>query len=49
MVKVANKRLPDLNVRDGDAQALDFPNEQFDVVAMNFGVMHLHALPAQCI
>ena len=46
MVEIAHKRLPDLDFREGDAQALDFPNEQFDVVAMNFGVLHLPDPPS---
>jgi SAM-dependent methyltransferase len=41
MVQLARRRNPDIDFREGDAQALDFPDAQFDVVTMNFGVLHL--------
>ncbi|MEX1071565.1 MAG: methyltransferase domain-containing protein [Anaerolineales bacterium] len=41
MVRLAKKRNPQIEFREGDAQALDFPDDSFDVVVMNFGVLHL--------
>jgi ubiquinone/menaquinone biosynthesis C-methylase UbiE len=41
MVRLAQKRSPDLEFRLGDAQALDFPDHSFDVVLMNFGLLHV--------
>ena len=41
MVRIANERNPDIEFREGDAQELDFDNNTFDVVVMNFGVLHL--------
>ncbi|HZR36044.1 MAG TPA: methyltransferase domain-containing protein [Nevskia sp.] len=41
MVALARRRHPDLEFREGDAQALDQPDAAFDAVAMNFGLLHL--------
>ncbi len=41
MVRLARERNPQIDFRTGDAQALDFEDDSFDVVAMNFGVLHL--------
>ncbi len=41
MVRLARKRNPEIEFRPGDAQALDFEDDSFDAVAMNFGVLHL--------
>jgi len=41
MVRLARARRPDLDVRVGDAQALDLPPGAFDAVVMNFGALHL--------
>jgi SAM-dependent methyltransferase len=41
MVRLAKERNPKIEFREGDAQAPDFPDDSFDVVVMNFGVLHL--------
>jgi SAM-dependent methyltransferase len=41
MVRLARARNPDIEFRVGDAQALDFPDDSFDVATMNFGLLHL--------
>ncbi len=41
MVRLARQRNPQIEFRTGDAQELDFEDDSFDVVAMNFGVLHL--------
>lgn len=41
MVRLAKLRNPQLEFREGDAQALPFPDEHFDRVVMNFGLLHL--------
>ncbi len=46
MVRLARERTPQIDFRTGDAQALDFEDDSFDVVAMNFGVLHLPDPPA---
>jgi SAM-dependent methyltransferase len=48
MVALARRRLPGLEFREGDAQALDLPDGGFDAVAMNFGLLHLDR-PAQAL
>jgi SAM-dependent methyltransferase len=48
MVGDARKRHPDLDVREGDAEALSFAAGTFDAVVMNFGLLHL-ARPDQAI
>jgi SAM-dependent methyltransferase len=41
MIRLAKERNPQLEFREGDAQALDFPDNSFDIVVINFGVLHL--------
>jgi ubiquinone/menaquinone biosynthesis C-methylase UbiE len=41
MIRVARARCAEIDVRRGDAQSLEFPDEQFDAVVMNFGLLHL--------
>ncbi len=41
MVRLARSRNPDIPYQVGDAHALDFDDESFDAVLMNFGVLHL--------
>ena len=41
MIRVARDRNPKIEFREADAQALDFDANTFDVVVMNFGVLHL--------
>lgn len=40
MIQLARKYFPKLSFQEGDAQELDFPDESFDAVAMNFGILH---------
>ncbi len=40
MVAEARRRYPTLEFREGDAEALPFPDHSFDGVAINFGVLH---------
>jgi len=41
MIRIAQERIPEIHFHEGDAQALNFENESFDAVVMNFGVLHL--------
>jgi SAM-dependent methyltransferase len=41
MVVRARRRCPGLTFIEGDAQRLPFPDASFDVVTMNFGILHL--------
>ncbi len=41
MVAEARRQYPDVEFREGDAEALPFPNGSFDAVVMNFGLLHL--------
>jgi SAM-dependent methyltransferase len=41
MVEEARGRYPGFEFREGDAEALDFPDSTFDAVVMNFGMLHL--------
>jgi SAM-dependent methyltransferase len=41
MVDQARRRYPDVEFREGDAEALPFPDGGFDVVVSNFGLLHL--------
>jgi len=41
MVGIARGRHPTLTFQAGDAQALPFPDDSFDAVTMNFGLLHL--------
>jgi SAM-dependent methyltransferase len=41
MIERARRRYPDLDLREGDAEALDFEAGSFDAVVMNFGLLHL--------
>ncbi|MFN2532827.1 MAG: class I SAM-dependent methyltransferase [Pyrinomonadaceae bacterium] len=41
MIRLARQRNAKIEFREGDAQALDFPDASFDVVTMNFGILHL--------
>jgi SAM-dependent methyltransferase len=41
MVEQTRSRRPDLAFVEGDALALPFPDESFDAVTMNFGILHL--------
>ena len=41
MVALASRRYPGLEFVEGDAEALAFPDASFDLVAINFGVLHL--------
>jgi len=41
MVARARGRYPALHFQEGDAEALSFPNNSFDAVVMNFGLLHL--------
>jgi SAM-dependent methyltransferase len=41
MVRLASQRFPGIQFREGDAEALAFPDASFDAVAINFGVLHL--------
>ena len=41
MIRVAQSRNPDIDVRVGDAQALAFDARHFDAVVINFGLLHL--------
>ena len=46
MVAEASRQYPGVEFREGDAEALPFPNCAFDAVVMNFGLLHL-ASPEQ--
>ena len=41
MVELAGRRHPEVEVRQGDAEALPFGDAAFDAVVCNFGVLHL--------
>lgn len=41
MVTEARRRYPHIDFREGDAEALPFLDSTFDVVVMNFGMLHL--------
>src|SRR5438046_807024 len=41
MVELARSQNPELEFREGDAEALPFPEASFDAVVMNFGMLHL--------
>jgi SAM-dependent methyltransferase len=41
MIRLAEERNPEIDFQQGDAQALDSPDQSFDIVVMNFGVLHL--------
>jgi ubiquinone/menaquinone biosynthesis C-methylase UbiE len=41
MVAVARKNYPSAEFREGDAEALDFPDRNFDAVTCAFGIGHL--------
>jgi ubiquinone/menaquinone biosynthesis C-methylase UbiE len=48
MVAEAKKKYPSIDFREGDAEALPFPDGSFDAVVMNFGMLHL-ARPDQAM
>lgn len=48
MVSLASAQHPDLEFRIGDAEKLDFEDNSFDAVVMNFGMLHL-ACPEDAI
>jgi SAM-dependent methyltransferase len=41
MIRLARERNPAIKFLEGDAQALEFADKHFDVVLMNFGLLHL--------
>jgi len=41
MVALARAQNPEMEFREGDAEALPFPEGSFDAVVMNFGLLHL--------
>ncbi|TMI85008.1 MAG: methyltransferase domain-containing protein [Bacteroidetes bacterium] len=41
MIQLAREFYPDIKFVEGDAQALNFPDREFDAVVMNFGMLHL--------
>src|SRR5215471_15249835 len=41
MVAEAQKRNPDIEFREGDAEQLPFGNDLFDAAVVNFGILHL--------
>jgi SAM-dependent methyltransferase len=41
MIALAKKMHPHIEFIEGDAQGLTFPDEEFDSVIMNFGMLHL--------
>jgi SAM-dependent methyltransferase len=41
MIEQARRRFPNAEFREGDAEALDFPDASFDAVICPFGLMHL--------
>ena len=41
MVELARSQNPEIEFREGDAEALPFPEGSFDAVVMNFGMLHL--------
>lgn len=40
-LRIAMSRAPDADFREGDAEALDFPDSSFDAVVYGFGLIHL--------
>src|SRR5262249_12613749 len=40
MLAEARQQNPDIDFMEGDAEALPFPNESFDAVTINFGMVH---------
>ena len=48
MVALARQRVPGATFHEGDAEALPFEDEQFDVVLCGFGLLHF-AQPAQAL
>ena len=41
MVELARSQNPEIEFREGDAEALPFPEGSFDALVMNFGMLHL--------
>ena len=41
MIRIARERNPVIDLRVGDATALDFDSSQFDAVVSNFGIIHV--------
>src|SRR5688572_24172409 len=41
MIAFARERYPALTFEEGDAERLELPDERFDAVVMNFGMLHL--------
>ena len=41
MVRIARDRNPGIEFHEGDAQALEFEDNHFDIVVMNFAALHL--------
>jgi len=41
MVRIARERNPEIDFFEGDAQDLNFDDDSFDCVVMNFGLLHL--------
>src|SRR5438105_15399740 len=41
MVAIAQKKFPHIEFREGDAQNLPFPDATFDLVLVNFALLHL--------
>src|SRR5579859_5147294 len=41
MIRRARQLYPEIDFRSGDAQALEFADQSFDIVTMSFGLMHL--------
>lgn len=48
MLALAGRQYPDVEFRQGEAEALPFPDGAFEAVAMNFGLLHL-ARPEQAL
>jgi len=48
MVAEAQRRNPDIEFREGDAEQLPFGNDLFDAAVVNFGILHL-ARPDQAL
>jgi SAM-dependent methyltransferase len=48
MLAEARRHSPAIDFREGDAEALPFPDQSFDAVVMNFGLLHL-ARPDQAL
>ena len=40
MVNLARKNYPEMDIRTGDAEGLPYKDSSFDVVTINFGVLH---------